>query len=938
MTKMKFTPLLTGKLKPPKLRQVLARPRLLESKLPGERYKLVIICAGAGYGKTTLMAQMADALPGQSLWYQIDSLDKDPAVFLRHLIEGVSLVLEGVGSRSLERLSEAKDFNVEGESVLAILASEISESASEPLTFFFDDYHLFDNVDLFAKLIDSFITRLPERAAVVLASRTKPKLPIARLRSQGLVGEIHEQDLCFSLAETKDLLLNIWGLELEADTLSHLYKKTEGWAAGLVLMEDQLKSGSNLPELFSQQKTVRGHVYEYLAEEVLSRQLPELRDLLIQCSLIDPVDPAICRAALAIEDTGELLGLAEQLNLFTTSIGDTGLFRFHPLFREYLQVRLAERGEEGVRELHGRYGRAYEEAGDKRKAVDHFLAGEFYQDAIRNIVDINQSMLDEGQYVTLAGWLNELKGQELPPELLICQSEVELASGNFQQALQKVKAAEKLLRPQDIKQHCRCAITMSECLTEVGKNKEGLKILKRLLKLKMDPEMRAEVLRSIARCYFQEFDSEGFSLCRRQLAKLSVNLSTTYISWKLNELLANECCWKGEFKKGFNILKDLVNTSGISLRKKILHMNNLAWCLMMLGDYHEAAKVAKICVDFAKKNNERKVIPAFFDTYGLVLIVLGDYESGIAILKDAIKTIELLKQSNIDIKVAYCHLGTAARRQGNLKQALMYHKKSNDMARSTRDKRVLPMAQVNIGSDLVRLNQAEDASPFFKEARRLALKYSFGHILTQLDFHQAWAAYLAGDKKAEIEALRSAFSRARKFQHNHFLIQEGKISLPLFTSVLANGIEVEYASWILEQIGPASITALQPLLNHSHAHVRANAAALMGRIGNTSGIALLRRVINDKDPQVRQKARLSLKTLREKLEAPIELLTKRECQVLEMVAAGASNAKIAKELYISEVTVKTHINRIFKKLGLTNRLEAALFFKKELNKSSSKIT
>ncbi|MBE0429951.1 MAG: hypothetical protein IBX61_08800, partial [Thermoleophilia bacterium] len=431
---------LAGKLKPPRLRHVMDRPRLLRLASPANKHKLVLMCAGPGYGKTTLMAQMTRFYPGRNVWYQIDGLDKDPAVFLRHLIAGVSQVCEGVGKRSLSRLEASSDAGQEGTNILGVLADEIREELETPLVICFDDFHLFYGMRFATDFLSCLIGELPSGCTVIIASRTRLRLRLGRLRSQGAVLEIGTRDLQFSMEELKELLSETWGINISEDTLPGLYRSTEGWAAGLVLIEDHLRSGDAVPEMFSGHK-VKRKVYEYLVEEVLSRQSDRLRSLLKKSALIDPVDPSICQKALGVKDAPALLAKAEITNLFTTRVGDTKLYRFHPLFREILLARLKENaGENGVQEMRARFGSTFEKAGELKKAIGQYLNSNNHQKAISLIEATGTDMLKKGEHVTLGRWLDALEEMDAPlsPTMKMYRGQILLLEGKPREALKRL--------------------------------------------------------------------------------------------------------------------------------------------------------------------------------------------------------------------------------------------------------------------------------------------------------------------------------------------------------------------------------------------------------------------------------------------------------------------------------------------------------------------
>lgn len=926
---------LASKLKPPRLRYVLERPRLLRMATPVGKQKLVFICAGPGFGKTTLMAQVARYYPGNSVWYQIDSLDHDPAVFLRHLISGIRQACfgSGIGERSMSRLREASDASQEGVSVVAVLVDELAEKLETPLAICFDDFHLFDGVEFASRFMECLLEEMPDNCTVFICSRTGPGFKLGRMRSRGMLLEVGSRDLQFSREELNELLAETWDLQVDDKTLTQLHKNTDGWAAGLVLVEDHLRSGTEVPELFSGRK-VRQHVYEYLAEEVLGRQSERLKDLLEKSALIAPVDPHICQRALGVKDAPALLAHAEKMNLFTTRVGDSKLYRYHPLFRENLLARLEERlGAAAIRELRTSFGAAYESAGNKKEAVEQYLRSGQEQKAVDLIEDVGKEMIKSGEQVTLHRWLDVLH-DHLSPTLKIYQGRLLILEGKTQQALSLFRAIKDDLKSADSTLIFESTAAIAECCSILGKSLEGIEECRPLLNKRMPVETRLDFLYRLSLCYWLAYDDEGLMACIKEAKKMRQNTSADLLC-KIDVMLPLKCLRTGEFRKAEEILLAIVHSHDIDASIRNLSMNNLAYCFMLLGRYEESSLLAKSCLSKVEKQREEKWNPFIYDTYGGCLAALGNWCEGKKYMEKCIAIIRDLDRTEIDVAPQLIHLGTYARRYGEQQSAIDYHSESLAIIRSSNEHYYKAMSVVNLGTDLMRMGLYSKAEEHFVEAHKLSIDLNFRYVLTQIDFHRAWLAKETGNKTKELEFLSAALRRANIYQHNHFIIQEGKISLPLFTTALNHGIETQYVFWILERIGPLALNVVKDQITSDRKEIRARCAQLLGAIADPNSIYLARKLLRDPDSEVRSEARKTIKSLREQIKSPDDLLTQREAQVLRAIAGGASNGKIAKDLFISERTVKTHVTNIFRKLGLTTRLEAALYYQKSLQKNTT---
>jgi ATP/maltotriose-dependent transcriptional regulator MalT len=223
--------LLATKLHVPRPRPgFLARPRLLERLTEGTAHELTLVCAPAGFGKTSLLGEWARLGGRPVAWLSLDGGDSDPARFWRYVAAALDEARPGVGQRVDALFQHAQP---PLEAVLAVLVNELVEG-SEASVLVLDDYHLVEAPavhDSLAVLLD----RLPPQLRLVLASRVDPPLPLARLRAGGQLTELREADLRFTREEAAALLRTAVGTELPEAAVAALGDRTEGWAAGLQL-------------------------------------------------------------------------------------------------------------------------------------------------------------------------------------------------------------------------------------------------------------------------------------------------------------------------------------------------------------------------------------------------------------------------------------------------------------------------------------------------------------------------------------------------------------------------------------------------------------------------------------------------------------------------------------------------------------------------------
>jgi LuxR family maltose regulon positive regulatory protein len=403
------------KFRAPRLRPSLVeRPSLLQrlTALAGDR-RVTLVCAPAGFGKSTLLAQFAaqTALPAETVWFSADEDDNDPNRLFVSLLGALQKV--GLAWRQ-DPQALASQVDTGGPGARAAVAGMVNALCSyegERLLLVADDLHrIRDPAAL--HLLDDLVDRLPAEIGLVIGSRVEPGLSLPRWRARGDLGELLTADLQFSEAEALAFARASPGGALSPDFVRQALARTEGWAAGLQLMFGAAESRAADSGL-SVGRADR-HLFDYFAAEVLAGLPPDLRDFLLYCSILPELDPWRCAAVTGRDDSRQALHELYRRNLFLTVLDDrTPVLRLHDLFRDYLQGELALRGPEAVEELHGRAAAA--ETVPSR-AVTHWLKARRWNEAAGEIQRCAGPLMAEGGYASIERWIRQLPS-EMPCEV-----------------------------------------------------------------------------------------------------------------------------------------------------------------------------------------------------------------------------------------------------------------------------------------------------------------------------------------------------------------------------------------------------------------------------------------------------------------------------------------------------------------------------------------
>ena len=398
------------KLRPPHVSDaLLQRPDLVQRLRSGRERTLTLVCAPAGYGKTTLLAQWAatDAKLNAFSWVSLDAMDSDPARLWGHVITALQDVHGRAGQRSLAAFAAGPKAITE--TALPLLIEELADCPRVVIVL--EDWH---NVEGRAceETIGMFVDRAPSAVQVVMSTRHDPPLPIARLRANGDLTEIRARDLSVSPDEAAKLLREV-DVRLTTRDVQKLTERTEGWLAGLCLAGIVIKEHADPQHFVDEFSTGSRDIFDYLARDVVATASRDLRDFMTHSSVLERLSAPLCDAVLERADSGFMLAEIERSNLFLVPLDATGTeYRYHHLFAAVLNRQLETLDPGAVPRLHARASQWFKEHGDVERAVDHAIASKDLMRSSTLVLHAAVPLLSVGRMTTVNRWLDALAWPE----------------------------------------------------------------------------------------------------------------------------------------------------------------------------------------------------------------------------------------------------------------------------------------------------------------------------------------------------------------------------------------------------------------------------------------------------------------------------------------------------------------------------------------------
>jgi len=395
---------------PPARARLVPRPRLIERLDAAMGSRLILVSAPAGFGKTTLLGEWIHHWGRPVAWLSLDAGDNAPARFWSYLILALQAIHEEIGESVLATLRTLQPPPLEA--IVSAVANDISDlvHGDRLVPVVLDDYQVIDTPTIHEALA-ALVEHLPPSLCLVVASRADPPLPLAHLRSRGLLAELRARDLRFTLEESATFLHDSMHLELTADDIAALDSRTEGWIAGLQLAAISLQGQSpeHAADFIADFAGSHRYVLDYLTEEVLQRQPADVQSFLLQTAGLDRLTAPLCDAVCGRSDSQALLEHLERANLFVVPLDEhRRWYRYHHLFAGLLRRRLEQSRPAEVAALHHRASAWYEQNGSLAEAVAHALAAEDVERAAALIEGNVIALLGHRELAALLGWLSAL--------------------------------------------------------------------------------------------------------------------------------------------------------------------------------------------------------------------------------------------------------------------------------------------------------------------------------------------------------------------------------------------------------------------------------------------------------------------------------------------------------------------------------------------------
>ena len=637
--------------------ELLPRPHLLERLDAAVDNRLTLISAPPGYGKTTLLAELATSAERACAWYQLDAADGDPTIFLSYLIAVLRNIQADSASDESPQIGSAAVSLLEGtesaaavspERVLTVLINELAAAGDgQEWLIIMEDYHLITNPDIH-NLVHFLLENGPPGLHLVISSRTDPPLALARLRARGMLAEFRAPDLRFDDGEVADWLDRaIPGISGESARL--LSEKTEGWAAALQIIVSTLagKDAGSADRFIAELSGTQRFIFQYLAQEVFQQQSAARQRFLTHTAVLDQMNADVCDTILDTSSAQDMLDSLEEDNLFLISLDERRQwYRYHHLFRDFLLDKLKYETPDEVTGLERAAGQYYEASGELETAFTHYVrAGELLA-AAEVLTQFAAEYVERRRVAILQRYLGDLPDEVVRryPDLLLQHGNVLWHMGRVGAAVSRYEDAHAAFAEQgDSAGRCLVLTQMAELARSQGNYRRSRALAAQALSHASDADHagRANALMILAK-------SEGFltGMDRgRQLAEQSVaavrqagDAVSPRARANLLRSLGHICWWHGDPQATLRYCQEALEsvTDERSPIAASIYIT-MATPYVYRPDLDKAQAYAELGLEIAQQLQLSSLLPRAHMTLGGLLTRRGEWQQAEHHLRQAVQ-------------------------------------------------------------------------------------------------------------------------------------------------------------------------------------------------------------------------------------------------------------------------------------------------------------
>jgi ATP/maltotriose-dependent transcriptional regulator MalT len=873
---------------PPQRSRLVLRPRLIQKLNQGSECGFTLVSAPAGYGKSTLLSAWLTRIEYPATWLTLDDRDNDLSRFLSYLVAACRKI-DILDDKSFENqigIYQAVDY----ETPLTELINHLNQ-LKLPVFLVMDDYHVIRNQDVH-QAVNFLLENRPVSLNLIISTRADPPLHLAKIRARSAMVEIRMADLRFTQQEASHFLEHTMGLKVSEVDVERITQRTEGWIAGLQIAALSMLNSNDIPAFITTLTGTHHYIFDYLLEEIIVKQTVEVQRFLLYTSIFDQMTAPLCDALFvgteltdSIPSSSIMLEELEHANLFIIPLDQEHRFyRYHPLFIELLRSYLQKKEPHQISILNTLASNWFEKQGMVADAIRHSFKANDWNRVVRLISANIFALLEQNELTGVARQIDNLTKEKSParPWLLVGRAWLAAYTGQLSSVEPILKMIEaeidnlsSELELQNLGGHIAAVRAYANWIG--GQRDIAANAAQTALVWLPDSERlircQASTLLGLAH---HDFNEKAKAL--KQALIYARECHTSHVTIFAYGCWAWMLVMQGKLHEAYAACLEVLDQTQLRNSYQsfptLSHVyTTMSFILLEWNDLEGALKYAKDAVHLAHRWEQADALHFALNNLGYVLFALGDVKGAFEVLdqewqvarRTSIWFEEITLSQEIEWYLAQNNLEAVI---NCLRRARVEIDDSSGMPLRTFTSGLLPLVFIQILLYQERYSSALKQIDFFINEMR---KNDIGHYIILLNKWQA-LAYQGLQQEVEAqEALKQALIRAQPENYIRMFIQKEPGLQELLYHAHKVGIMPDYIDRLLqafEQDGKEQTSCVRP------------------------------------SPEL------------------IEALSKREMDVLSLLAEGRSDKLIAQDLVIARETVHKHLKNIYGKLDVHSRTEA----------------
>jgi len=877
---------------PPIRSSQIARPRLIDLIHKGLDRALILVCAPAGYGKTTLVSSWLAETGICSAWLSLDEGDNDPIRFLQYLLTALLPISPAIADNLLEIPQGIQPDQFEN--IINHLVNNLA-SSPKPFVLVLDDFHVIQS-EAILRIVSYLLEHLPQQMHIAILTRTDPPLPLSRLRVRGQLLDIRADQLRFTEAEIAAFLNTTGGINLSDQDLSAMEARTEGWIAGIQLAALSMQSSRDIHGFVSAFTGSHHYVMDYLAEEVLKVQSGNVSAFLLHTSMLERMCGPLCEAILGATSTEPVDGQAmletlEEMNLFVIPLdNERRWYRYHHLFADVLRKRLENQYSHLLPELYRRASQWYEQNGFISESIQLAISA-CDQDRAAHLIEQNGCfLLISGEVSTFLNWTDSIEYESKTRPWLAIQRAWALAlSGHLDQVEATLQVPEQLLTPLEPTIEVRTmlgtmAAARAYCADSRGDTHLAAEYAQKALEQLPDCSSISRSIRSVAVLILGDSswingDLERATHAYTKSIGIGRDAGNAHMVITANSSLADIYLEQGQLHRAADTytrsLQLAVRPDGQSSPLASRNLAGLGRISFERNQMEDAYEYIRRCIDLCRQWGDVALQAVAWAMLARLEQVRGNLKEAQEAARYAVQLADehpLSTYRSIQVKSDLARVWLAQGDLGKVSQLIQNEGLAvNDDIPYQREPEYVILLRV-----LMAQRNIEAALGFSERLLQKAQAAGRMGLVTEVLILQALAFQEKKDTEHALASLGRSFSLAQPEGFVRLFLDEDEPMTRLLCQAQSRRVGSNYAT------------------------------DLLSTIGRSSGMT------------------------KPSLQLLVEPLTTRELEVLKFIETGDSNQEIAEKLVISSATVKRHITNIYSKLGVKSRTQS-IAIGRELN-------